>query len=331
MYHYDSVSNFIEFHHRYRRSSSSLEDFFHDYEPPILSDKLTCVGQGIAFINLMKALNGDFPGVIHSTGLLSCQESVKAKEEQLVTSVEGPHALDFVSGEKEHVVVGIRIKINGREGVMIADPGYHLGVVITIMKDKKPPHTGVFVRHNSFLTLKEFDYSFHLKNANFIKWHEVEYRKGINRAQLSLIFNELPFVSAVLVTEKRNLVYTFKSWLKRDAKGNVIAGIYFPLKPDFQDATFTIFIGLRAKYKFYFKDFLKIRNLHKDLLDIFDLLSKIMCCPKIVVLRTIKQLAIILSDQAYIEKIIRINIQIKDRLRRSTNDQYTETESNSST
>lgn len=39
------------------------------------------------------------------------------------------------------------------------------------------------------------------------------------------------FLSPVDCTERRNLVYNFKSLLKRDEKGNVVAGIYFALKP----------------------------------------------------------------------------------------------------
>lgn len=44
--------------------------------------------------------------------------------------------------EKEHVMVAIRICINGRKGVVLCDPGYHVARVVTVMADEKYPHTG---------------------------------------------------------------------------------------------------------------------------------------------------------------------------------------------
>lgn len=239
--------------------------------------------------------------------------------------------MENISGEKEHVVVGVRFKIGDREGIMIADPGYHLGTVVTIMKDKKSPHTGLFALHNTFMSIKLHNYTFNLRNDNYIEWFEEDYRKKSYKAQTSLIYAERPFINSIAVTEKRNLAYTFKSWLKRDPKGNVMAGIYFPLNPKFEEATFTVIIGFRAKVKFLFQDFLDIRDLPEDLLVIFDLLSKTMDCSKILLLTTIRQLAIVMSDKEFIEDIIILNSEIKNSFQQSFNGQSKETESTNGT
>ena len=44
--------------------------------------------------------------------------------------------------EKEHVLVALKIKIGARYGILLLDPGYHIGRVITIMKDQFYPNTG---------------------------------------------------------------------------------------------------------------------------------------------------------------------------------------------
>lgn len=329
--HYDSVSNFIIFYDKYRQGPLSLKKFFDSYDPPLVNGKLTCVGQSLTLVRLIKKLDDTFPGIKNSTSILSCQESVEAPEILKVTSVEGPYALENISGEKEHVVVGVRFKIGDREGIMIADPGYHLGTVVTIMKDKKSPHTGLFALHNTFMSIKLHNYTFNLRNDNYIEWFEEDYRKKSYKAQTSLIYAERPFINSIAVTEKRNLAYTFKSWLKRDPKGNVMAGIYFPLNPKFEEATFTVIIGFRAKVKFLFQDFLDIRDLPEDLLVIFDLLSKTMDCSKILLLTTIRQLAIVMSDKEFIEDIIILNSEIKNSFQQSFNGQSKETESTNGT
>lgn len=44
--------------------------------------------------------------------------------------------------EKEHVLLALTFEIDGRNGVLLCDPGYHVGRVITIMCDSVYPHTG---------------------------------------------------------------------------------------------------------------------------------------------------------------------------------------------
>lgn len=39
-------------------------------------------------------------------------------------------------------MVAMQIEINGRGGVVLLDPGYQIGRVITVMIDQQYPHTG---------------------------------------------------------------------------------------------------------------------------------------------------------------------------------------------
>lgn len=48
----------------------------------------------------------------------------------------------ILTSEKEHVLVCLKIAIGSRSGVLLLDPGYHIGRVITVMKDQLYPNTG---------------------------------------------------------------------------------------------------------------------------------------------------------------------------------------------
>lgn len=39
-------------------------------------------------------------------------------------------------------MVALQIEICGRGGIILLDPGYQIGRVITVMNDQKYPHTG---------------------------------------------------------------------------------------------------------------------------------------------------------------------------------------------
>lgn len=56
---------------------------------------------------------------------------------------------DTRTSEKEHVVVALNIDLNGRMGVLILDPGYHVANPVVVMKDGNHPHTGNALRNPS--------------------------------------------------------------------------------------------------------------------------------------------------------------------------------------
>lgn len=45
-------------------------------------------------------------------------------------------------------MVAMQIEINGRGGVILLDPGYQVGRVITVMIDQQYPHTGKLATEN---------------------------------------------------------------------------------------------------------------------------------------------------------------------------------------
>lgn len=71
--------------------------------------------------------------------LVSCEEGVEAME--YVALFEEIEDVANIL-EKEHVLLAARIEVSGRPGVLLCDPGYHIGRVITIMLDQNYPHTG---------------------------------------------------------------------------------------------------------------------------------------------------------------------------------------------
>lgn len=76
---------------------------------------------------------------------------------------------------------------------------------------------------------------------------------------VSLIYVSRPYLTAVDVTERRNLVYNFRSLLSRDPKGHLIAGVYFKVRESFDE--FTIFCreqGKKTRKKLNFRKFLDL-------------------------------------------------------------------------
>lgn len=102
---------------------------------------------GLELMKRWRSLEKDFPGFCAATALLSCEEAVVDVKEY-VSWGEGPEAV--VGAEKEHVMVGVQIRVDGRQGLMLADPGYHVPRVVTVMMDRAYPHTG----EKSSLTLQ---------------------------------------------------------------------------------------------------------------------------------------------------------------------------------
>ena len=49
---------------------------------------------------------------------------------------------DTHTSEKEHVVIALKIDLNGRAGVLLMDTGYHVASPVVVMQDELHPHTG---------------------------------------------------------------------------------------------------------------------------------------------------------------------------------------------
>lgn len=70
---------------------------------------------------------------------------------------------------------------------------------------------------------KEYCYSL-TENTDYVAWRERESRGEVETISDSVVYVGRPYLTPVNVTERRNLVYNFRSWLARDTKGHLLAG-----------------------------------------------------------------------------------------------------------
>lgn len=106
--------------------------------------------------------------------------------------------------------------------------------VITVMEDKMYPHTGWFTQSDDPDGKKEYNYTLCQNDPDYVEWHERKTRTSAfeQTHQVALIYVAMPYLTAIDVTERRNLVYNYRSLLARDTKGHLVAGIYFTVKLD---------------------------------------------------------------------------------------------------
>lgn len=264
--HYDTVNNFIHFFQSYKKSRfEKLDEFFRNYIPEINRRNHMCVSLGMEIIARISVLR---PDIAEHFYLVSCEEAV----ENAIAYVENCDRANIDSVvrtlEKEHVLVAMKIRVAGRDGMLLLDPGYHVARAVTVMQDEKYPHTNVFVQSDEPGCKREYCYTFADMSRKFITWHEKITRNGEELHEESIIYVERPFKSAVDVTARRNLVYEFRSLVSRDAKGRVFAGLYFPIIENAGDsACLTLFYNegidnkmLKTKIRFaIFKEGGKVR------------------------------------------------------------------------
>lgn len=313
--HYDSVNNFILFFDKYIKSGEPLEAFYLKYNAPIRSKQHTCVGLSLCLMTRMKQLYGKFEGLRDATSLLSCEEAVKVDVKDYIKKSRGPHHLPSLSAEKEHVLVGVQILLGERVGVMIADPGCHVSKVVTIMDDGRSPHTGPFMQYYRDNKFKENNYCVSQVNKSYVEWHELQTKNGIQTRLISLIFKSRPYLSAVEVTEKRNVIFNLKSHLKRDSKGNLIAGYYFSLNTNFEAATVTVLLGLEPKIKLMFKDFSDPHNIPKESADKIRDISSFMNYSERHVMGIMCKLSKIMAKKSFIDETMRLNEEVIQSLK----------------
>lgn len=220
---YNSVGNLVRFYEEFHASGdSNLADFYRRYLPPITPEHYTCVGLALELLRRLSNLEAKFPGLTNRLYLASCEESIEdvdgyVREEPCKTSVE-----------KEHVLVALHVEVAGRPGVLLLDPGYHIARVITVMADNLYPHTGWFTQSDEPHCRKEYQYTL-TADGKYILWRDRETRSGLESISMAVVYVGRPFLCPITVTERRNLVYNFRSLLSRDTKGHLVAGIYFKI------------------------------------------------------------------------------------------------------
>lgn len=77
-----------------------------------------------------------------------------------------------------------------------------------------------------------YNYSICPTNPDYIVWtlRSNNHSTGKTDGHVSLIYVGAPFLTPVDVTERRNLVYDFRSLVARDTKGTPLAGLHFKVK-----------------------------------------------------------------------------------------------------
>ncbi|KAJ8737603.1 hypothetical protein PYW08_000198 [Mythimna loreyi] len=317
---YDSVTNFIALYDAYEkaRQGTPLQELYRNFVPVCRPHANTCVGLALELIRRWQCLERRFPGLCAATGMLSCEESAPGVMRDTHMS-QGPYEL--MAPDKEHVMVGVQISLNGRRGVLIGDPGYHVGRIVTIMVDGEYPHTGWFNQVLKGYYRKNFDYAFCDHNLNYIIWREEDYRNQDYHFSNSLIYASRPFCDGICITEKRNLVYRLKSLVARSPTGMVKAGVVFCLCPYFNRAQITVFYSKQeeeegeiktqnVKKKYYLKVFKDDEKLHESILKHVRICNQQLHFPEGKLLTIIQRLAAVLSDEPFVRQCIELNAYI---------------------
>lgn len=236
---YDTVNNFLEFHQSYKKSCiKDLKAFFHNYVPPINRRHHMCVSLAMEIVHRISI---ECPKVAEHLYIVSCEEAVESTQSYVENCDDRNNEAAMFSLEKEHAMVVMKVRVNNRDGMLLLDPGYHVARAVTVMKDQCYPHTGWFTQSDEPHCKREYSYNLSKYSNKFIEWSERVTRGKDQSHEVSLVYVERPYRTAVDVTVRRNLVYGFRSLLSRNAKGRVCAGIYYPLTANAQDAHLTLF------------------------------------------------------------------------------------------
>ncbi|GLG94103.1 Uncharacterized protein GBIM_01371 [Gryllus bimaculatus] len=293
------------FYQEFRASGQpNLALFYRSYIPPITPEHYTCVGLALELLCRLANLEPRFPGISSCLYLVSSEESIEELEEY-VNREPNPRTT-----EKEHVMVAMHLNIAGRSGVMLLDPGYHVARVITVMADGLYPHTGWFVQSDEPHCRKEYNYTL-TADGKYVVWCNRETRNNLEENSLALIYVARPFLSPIEVTERRNLVYNFRSLLARDTKGHLIAGFYLKVECSNQPAV-TIFHqngNSTKRKKVTFEDLLK-PEATEEVQSIIHICNQQLGMPEGHLQIILANLAIILADSDFISQLLGINRDI---------------------
>uniref|UniRef100_A0A1I8P0V7 Uncharacterized protein n=1 Tax=Stomoxys calcitrans TaxID=35570 RepID=A0A1I8P0V7_STOCA len=312
--HYDTIHLFNAFYEAFKRTRrSDLKSFYQFYDIPINRRHHMCVSLAMEIMARIVEL---FPVLQHYLYIVSCEEQVASLAEYIETAEEvgglnSPHA----NVEKEHAMVAMKISISGREGFLILDPGYHVGRCVTIMKDQNYPNTGWFTQSKEAHIQRDYCYSYSKYSPKYVEWKEREIRGDETNYKSSLVYVEQPYVTAIDVTVRRNLVYNFRSLLSRDAKGRVYAGIYLPLVPNTNEAHFTLFYEgsnseQRVKAKFMFNIFKHPNKIPENVYQHLENMAPQLNMPIKELSKLLISLAEAVMDQDFIQQVLTINDDI---------------------
>ncbi|CAG9763520.1 unnamed protein product [Ceutorhynchus assimilis] len=301
---YDTVGNFLELYQHFKKSKMrSAIEFFHKYTPKITSDHHTCVGLALELRNRVEKFEKSYPNIKGHICIVSCEENIGAVD--VYTALRDTFDTMPSTLEKEHCLMCLKFEINGRSGVLLCDPGYHVARVVTVMADEAYPHTSWFTQSEENNIRKEYCYSFCTAKSTFVQWDERTTKNDKQESFTGIIYVERPYLTAVDVTERRNLIYSFRSLLSRDQKGHLIAGVYFKVKP--KNDEFTVFYQDMGKkrVKINFSALLNA-EINEDILKKLTIANDQLRLPKEKLLRILQQCGELFKDEHYLKEILAI-------------------------
>lgn len=301
---YDTIGNFLELYQSFKKSQMrSLIEFFHKYTPKITAEHHTCVGLALELRHRLKKLEKSHPNLKNHLCIVSCEENIESVDDY--TALRDTFDTKPSTLEKEHCLLSMKFEINGRIGVLLCDPGYHVARVVTVMMDKTYPHTGWFIQSEENNICKEYNYSFCTAKGTFVQWDERTTKNGKQDGFTGIIYVERPYLTAVDVTERRNLIYTFRSLLSRDQKGHLIAGVYFKVKP--KNDEFTVFYQDMGKQRVKMSFSALVQpEINQDILQKLDIANDQLRMPKGKLLRTLQLCGELLRSDHYLREILAI-------------------------
>ncbi|KAK9883615.1 hypothetical protein WA026_001788 [Henosepilachna vigintioctopunctata] len=314
---YNTVDNMLAFYRAYIKwGNGNLAKFFKSYSPPISPPNLTCVGLALELWSRMRNLDLAFVDLSEYFFVASCEENIASLSEYL-SAREYLEAAAYAS-QKEHVLLCLKIQIGNRRGILLCDPGYHVGRVVTVMQDNAYPHTGWFIQSDENNLRKEYNYQYVPSNEDYIEWTSRTVKDDVvQSSETSLIYVSRAYLTAVDVTERRNVVYNFRSLLSRDRKGNLIAGMYFKVKECCDE--FTIFYQDcgKKRVKMKFSDFDNTKKIDDKTSYMINLCNEQLNLPKNSLPHLIQEIGSLLKDETFVKQILAINKAID-----SIGDQY---------
>jgi hypothetical protein len=307
---YNTIGNFLTLYESFHERSDptqSLEEFYRAYIPPITSKHHTCVGLGLDLTGTILQLENTYPGIGSALFLASCEEDIGNVNRYVSTPTP-----DTRTSEKEHVVVSLKVELEGRVGVLLLDPGYHVAHPVVVMEDGEYPHTGWFKPGGTCRSRRTYNYTLH-PSGRYVLWNVKDIRNGVEQLESAIIYTHQAFISPVNCTERRNLVYNFKSLLKRDCRGNVLAGVYFPLKP-MDCGQFSLFYQDQQRQqvdiKIHFKDFLSLQTLSDGARGSLDLCGSQLGLMGSKLTELLYQTALALNDKNFMQQLLDINQRV---------------------
>ncbi|KAI5712909.1 hypothetical protein M8J75_012284 [Diaphorina citri] len=317
---YNSVGNFVKLYEGYKSNPwgyTSLSDYYQVYKPPISASHHTCVGLAFELLARCGSLEQRWPGLSEHLNFASCEEAVKDIHAYVQASDDG--LPDQWMVDKEHVVVYFKFILDGRLGYAVMDQGYHVARVVTVMVDGQYPHTGDFTQQLENNTETIYSYAISPSHPDYIVWtlRSTNHSTGKSDGHVSLIYVGAPFCSPVDVTERRNLVYEFRSIVARDTKGTPLAGLHFKVK--LSDALdLTVFYRVKGEKVRVKIPFARIQVDQPDLgltpyeLEAIDTCNKQLHYEEGKLRSIIISCALILRDTQYVSQMLDINETINE-------------------